>query len=77
MTKTPAELPVPASGGSYVREKDGSLRQTEAPTRMPEIGEASPESEAPVIPAEPAPPEGEAPSGRRKAAPDPAPTPDR
>lgn len=52
MTRT-TPLPVPSEGGSYIREKDGSLRRTEF-TRQP--GDPGSESGAGPDPAPAAPP---------------------
>lgn len=36
IAEIPAALPVPQSGGSYVRQPDGALTLTEEPTQDPE-----------------------------------------
>ncbi|WP_163266453.1 hypothetical protein [Chelativorans alearense] len=54
MTKSPKstpgrKLPLPAGGGSFTREKDGSLRQvagTRPPGAAPDLSAAAPEAKA-------------------------------
>jgi len=42
---------LPISGGSYIREKDGTLRrQSDAPPAMPPLSPAEAEDTAPVAP---------------------------
>ena len=51
-TKTKTDEELPATGGSYRREKDGSLTQVEGPGVKPKTGTTQPAS-VPSTPSQP------------------------